>query len=207
MRGFRKILSMSLLEAMLVVAGCATSYQPKSFTGGYQDFRIGPNVFRVRFEGNGYTSKERVTEFFYRRCAEVARANGFDYFILEAANSDDQVNHIRWSNGQSSTSGTVTANQFGGTYQQTTTYQPPVVSTVHRYTVDALVVGMTAEDAPANALGSREILGLPSVPRRSDPAKVTQPTAQGCTKDTDCKGERICSGGMCAEPNAGASAE
>ena len=39
----------------------------------------------------------------------------------------------------------------------------------------------------------------PSAPRPADPPPAT---GGGCTKDTDCKGDRICEGGVCVNPPA-----
>jgi hypothetical protein len=39
------------------IAGCATPYQAKSFSGGYTDTRISKDTVLVSFKGNGYTSK------------------------------------------------------------------------------------------------------------------------------------------------------
>lgn len=66
---------------MLLVAGC-TSYQPRGVTGGFSETQMSPTLYQVRFVGNGYTSEERATEFFLRRCAEIALENGFRYFVI-----------------------------------------------------------------------------------------------------------------------------
>ncbi len=45
------------------LSGCATSYQQRGFAGGYSETQLAPDVFRVNFEGNGYTSSERAQDF------------------------------------------------------------------------------------------------------------------------------------------------
>lgn len=72
----------------LLVAGCATAYQAKSFTGGFSETRLGDNVFEVNFRGNGYTSRERARDFALLRSSEVTLESGYRYFaILDSDNS------------------------------------------------------------------------------------------------------------------------
>jgi hypothetical protein len=70
-----------LLCAILLV-GCATSYQPESFTGGFSDYMTAPDEAVVTFRGNGYTSPERVVEITALRCAEVTLQRGYRYFVI-----------------------------------------------------------------------------------------------------------------------------
>src|ERR1043166_4513540 len=74
--------------ALAMMLGCATPYQPKGYTGGYQDLQIGDNMFRVSFEGNGFTSAERTSEYLLLRDAEVTLDKGFRWFIIA---SDQQM--------------------------------------------------------------------------------------------------------------------
>lgn len=82
----RKI-SISLLVVLFAV-GCATTYQKKGFTGGYSDTRLGENMFRVTFGGNGYTGGERVQDFCLLRCADLALEYEYPYFIIVDASED-----------------------------------------------------------------------------------------------------------------------
>jgi len=53
-----------LLSAfVLFVTDCGTTYQPKGFLGGCSETRLGENIFRVTFEGDEFTSKDRVADF------------------------------------------------------------------------------------------------------------------------------------------------
>lgn len=72
----------SLFLLFCFLAGCATPYQQRGFRGGYSDYRIDNNTFRVQFTGNAYTSREVVEIYAVYRCAEVTIEAGFDYFIL-----------------------------------------------------------------------------------------------------------------------------
>lgn len=66
-----------------MLAGCATPYQPFSTTGGYSERRIDRNTFLVWFSANVYRKREVRNAYFFHRCAEVTRSNGFDYFVIQ----------------------------------------------------------------------------------------------------------------------------
>lgn len=70
------------IAAVIATFACATPYQPHGMSGGYSETQLGENVFRVSFEGNGYTSAVRTADFALLRSAEVALAHGYDYFIV-----------------------------------------------------------------------------------------------------------------------------
>ncbi len=56
---------MRIILSFFMVAGlaaCATAYQPQSFSGGFTETQLDKNVFRVSFQGNGYTRAERAEE-------------------------------------------------------------------------------------------------------------------------------------------------
>lgn len=67
---------------MMVIQGCMTQYQRNGFTGGYSETQLDENVFRVSFRGNGYTRRERVSDFTLLRSAELTLENGFKYFVI-----------------------------------------------------------------------------------------------------------------------------
>ena len=75
----RLFLSLSLLFAL---AACATPYGKDGLTGGYSDSRLAPNVFKVTFEGNGYTNKQRAGDLALLRGAELTLDHGFKYFVV-----------------------------------------------------------------------------------------------------------------------------
>jgi hypothetical protein len=54
-------LSTQLLSATLALLmfGCATSYQSRGFTGGFEEAELGENLYKVGFAANGFTSPER----------------------------------------------------------------------------------------------------------------------------------------------------
>jgi hypothetical protein len=50
--------------------------------GGYSETQLAPDTWTVLFRGNGYASRERVTNFVLLRSAEIAVENGYSYFII-----------------------------------------------------------------------------------------------------------------------------
>jgi hypothetical protein len=79
------------------VAGCATPtpYQPamrgSAESGGYSEVRLEPNRFRVTFSGNSLTSRQTVESYLLYRSAELAVAQGFDWFQTAERHTDQQT--------------------------------------------------------------------------------------------------------------------
>lgn len=73
---------MILVITVFIFNGCATKYQSMGFTGGYTETRLGDNIFNVSFRGNGYTSRQRATDFALLRSAELCLQNNFKYFVI-----------------------------------------------------------------------------------------------------------------------------
>jgi hypothetical protein len=67
---------------ILLLSACATPYNPQGLMGGFSEMQLDENVFRVSFRGNGFTSPERAAEFCLLRAAELARNNGYSYFVI-----------------------------------------------------------------------------------------------------------------------------
>jgi hypothetical protein len=93
----RSVLSLTLI---LAAVSC-TSYQPTGATGGFSETRLSDTLFQVRFTGNGYTSDDRVTEFFLRRCAEIALENRYRFFRVtdERGTTPNFLNSSRVASG------------------------------------------------------------------------------------------------------------
>jgi len=72
----------AVIAVALIMANCATPYQSTGFTGGYSDTALGPNVYRVSFQGNGYTSLSRAQDFAMLRAADTTLSHGFRYFAI-----------------------------------------------------------------------------------------------------------------------------
>ena len=79
--------------AILVIAvcglACATAYQSKRLSGGFEETRLGEGMYQVRFQGNGYTSQDKASQFLLRRCAELTLEQGGRYLAI--GNADRQT--------------------------------------------------------------------------------------------------------------------
>ena len=74
---------LAALATAVLLAGCATGYGPKSLTGGYSDEKLNDSHYRVKFDGNGHASKDRVWGFWMHRCAELTLEKGYTHFMLK----------------------------------------------------------------------------------------------------------------------------
>ena len=54
------VLSACLVGIAVTLAAWATPYVQEGLTGGFDVKDLGQDVYRVRFAGNGYTSRETV---------------------------------------------------------------------------------------------------------------------------------------------------
>lgn len=70
------------LAVVILLAACASPYQPEGFGGGYSETQLSENIFKVSFRGNGYTSEDRAADMALLRSAELALENGFKYFAV-----------------------------------------------------------------------------------------------------------------------------
>jgi hypothetical protein len=71
---------MRFILLLFLVTGCVTPYQPKGFMGGYEDFKLGSDKYRVVYHGNGYTSQDRIMRLGLARALEVCEERGFSDF-------------------------------------------------------------------------------------------------------------------------------
>lgn len=66
----------------MLLAACATPYQPRGLTGGYSERKLENDVFLVSFSGNGFTSRDTVYRSWLYRCAEITVQQGYDWFAV-----------------------------------------------------------------------------------------------------------------------------
>jgi len=111
--------------SFVCLSSCATAYKSQGFSGGYSETQYSENVFQVSFKGNGYTSRERASDFALLRSAEVALEHGFKYFFI--VNNDNYSKNMAYTtpthsytSGSSFTNGTINMNRNTGTYNGTT---------------------------------------------------------------------------------------
>jgi hypothetical protein len=114
------------LVAVFALASCATEYQSQSFTGGYSEYKLAPDIAVVMFHGNAYTNAERVVMMCTLRCAEVTLQSGYHYF--SALNFGDTSSRSSFT-----IPGTATTNVYGyGNYATANTVITPA-QTVRLY--------------------------------------------------------------------------
>jgi hypothetical protein len=75
--------SSPVLALVVLLVGCATSYQKQGFWGdGYTDTQLDDRTFSVEFRGNTATSRQAVETSLLYRCAELTATAGYDYFVI-----------------------------------------------------------------------------------------------------------------------------
>ena len=117
---------------VLSVAGCATPYQSESYSGGFRETQLAPDVYRVSFNGNAYTSNDRVQDFALLRAAELTLRSGGRYFGV-VSSADQSTMHTHVTPG----SATTTISPFSNT--ATTRYSPSQVHNYHKPGVGMMV--------------------------------------------------------------------
>ena len=100
-----------IIFSLILLQACATSYQRKGFFGGYSETQLDENVFKVSFNGNGYTRRESAADFTLLRSAELTLENGYQYFVIIDANS-----YVSNSTYTTPTTTNTTANVYGNNY-------------------------------------------------------------------------------------------
>jgi hypothetical protein len=58
------------------LASCATPYTEQGLIGGFDVKELRPDVYRVSFQGNGFTTRESVQVYWLYRCAQLALDKG-----------------------------------------------------------------------------------------------------------------------------------
>jgi hypothetical protein len=97
----RSLTPLIALALALGATACATgpAYTPfqAATTGkfGFSEQRIEANRFRVMFEGNGRTSRQRVEDSLLLRAANVTLENGYDWFQIVSRATDPKTIQVR----------------------------------------------------------------------------------------------------------------
>ena len=92
----RMRISLIVLSAACLLAGCATAYQPDGVSGGYAENVQGSNA-QVSFRGNGMTTPGALHSFVLRRCAEVTLQDGYSYFVVTHTEAPNQADDRLYS--------------------------------------------------------------------------------------------------------------
>jgi len=92
----RMRISLMVLSAACLLAGCATAYQPDGVSGGYSETLQGSTA-QVSFRVNAMTTPETLHSFVLRRCAEVTLQDGYSYFVLVHTEAPNEANEKPYS--------------------------------------------------------------------------------------------------------------
>jgi hypothetical protein len=104
--------------AATLFAGCATPYTSNGMLGGYSDAALAPDVYRISFQGNGFTAPDRAQDFAILHAADLTLAHGYHYFGI--------INQT-----QGGTSGVINMPGQSYTYVNAQVYGNAVYGTAH----------------------------------------------------------------------------
>ncbi len=93
-----------LIVVMFIYSGCATMYQPMTWTGGYRDTQLQPDVFQIYVSGNAYISADQVFKYALVRSAELTLQNDCEYFYILNISEGEKTSY----SSSAATSGYVT---------------------------------------------------------------------------------------------------
>lgn len=133
--------------AVLLLAGCATSYKSSGIGGGFSETALAPGVYRVKFQGNGYTAPDRAADFALLRACELCLKDGYTVFAVMDETKDSRA--IDYTLPTTTTSqGTATRTGANTAVYRGTTTTSPVVTTHIRYPSAGLLVKMFKTGEP-----------------------------------------------------------
>lgn len=112
----------AFLLTLVFLIGCATPYQKLGDTGGYQHLKLGEDVYRVTFRGNGFTKYKRAYDFALLRAAEIGKKLGYSHFTVEGEEDSSKTTIVDMGS-TSHTSGSVYGYGNSASYYGTTTTQ------------------------------------------------------------------------------------
>lgn len=88
----RYVRSLFVVFTLVLLTGCATPYGSAGLTGGYSEEQLSENSYRVKFKGNGYTSSDKVWNYWMYRCAELTKLKGFSYYHVTVEKKQASLN-------------------------------------------------------------------------------------------------------------------
>jgi hypothetical protein len=88
-----------LAAAAVMLVSCSTPYEQSGLLGGFDAKELRPDVYRVSFQGNGFTTRESVQVYWLNRCAELTVEKGFAgfeilsdmQFVMQRQREDDRL--------------------------------------------------------------------------------------------------------------------
>jgi hypothetical protein len=142
-----------LFLALLLLSSCSTPYQSDGFRGGFSELDLAPDMVRIQFSGNAYTSAQRVQDFALLRASQTMLARGFPYFaVVNNRHSSKPVTFTTPATATTTTTGSGYTygsvdrqGHYSGTGnfagQSTTTYNPGETVTLYKPETGLIVVG------------------------------------------------------------------
>ena len=112
-----------LLLFAIALVGCSTPYESNGWLGGYTDTQLAPDVFRVTFSGNAYTSGEKAQDYALLRAAELTLQSGHAFFAIVNENNATTASSLT-TPAQTTTNGSVSAVGSSAYYSENTTTMP-----------------------------------------------------------------------------------
>jgi hypothetical protein len=107
-----------LAPAALLLAACATPYQPMGYSGGYSESKTAPGEYAVRVKVNGYTSGATAEAYFHRRAMELCQAEGFTGYDHDVRNGADTYSEPASYTARTSGNTTQVQQTGGGTVRK-----------------------------------------------------------------------------------------
>jgi hypothetical protein len=132
--------------AAWLLSSCATGYQPNSFSGGYSDVKLAPNVAIVNFQGNGYTSDFRAAKLLLLRAADVCLQSGYQYFVISHVKEESTNQGIQMPS--------YATTSFGGGFANTT-FVPGGYVNIHKPAAALTITMSNSQKDPALLNGTR----------------------------------------------------
>lgn len=144
------------LSIPFILPSCATptAYGPEGSTGGYTNFKLAPNIYKVVFKANGFTSNSGCENMALLRGAELALIDGCGYFeVLQGGTKvDTDTTYIP---GQS----TIQTNSYGQAYGS---------ANAHAYAVGNHVYGNATGSSSSYGTSYTTITESPPIPITSN---------------------------------------
>ena len=89
------------------------------FAGGFDETRLGENIWRVNSRGNAFASKDLIANMVMMRSADLAFQNGFSHFAFASGSTSSKTGVI-YNPGTTYTTGTINTYGNSATYSGTT---------------------------------------------------------------------------------------
>lgn len=154
MKDFGKLkLAGLIVGGSMLLAACITPtpYQPSSgeFGQGFSETRIETGKYRVSFKGNTATNRETAENYILLRAAELAKADGYDYFVVFDETDDSRSVFNSNSTGLNTFGGRAF---FGGGFGAVGGFNNQTTRTRERRTpnISVLIQGFKGEKADDN---------------------------------------------------------